>query len=154
MSKLTIFLDFDGVLNNESDRSLQKGIFSHTNTQALSTFLYAIPDYEIVLSTAWRYYVNHGFLTLKGMEILLQTHSIGYSKQDFVVGQTLSKLSSSRQYEIKSYIEENNVSNFLVIDDINMRDTFQDNQIVCDGVVGFTKEQADLYLAKWTTSIP
>jgi hypothetical protein len=152
MSKLTVFLDFDGVLNNEEDRSLQRGAFSPYNTHILSEFLDHIKDYEVVLSTAWRYYINHGHMTLKGMEILLQTHSIGYAKQDFVVGQTLSKLSGSRQYEIKEYIEDKNVTNFLVLDDLDMKSSFGDRQIVCNSRLGFTREQADRYLKTWKTS--
>ena len=71
-----LFLDCDGVLN--SKRKFPTGYFGID--PAGMFFLNHILDEtkaQVVISSAWRYLVLGGSMTLEGMEYLFRTHGFG-----------------------------------------------------------------------------
>ena len=71
-----LFLDIDGVLNNHTPlESGYNGICQH-RARLLNIILESVPDLQIVVSSAWRYMILEGAMTLKGFAHLLAIHGI------------------------------------------------------------------------------
>lgn len=87
--KKILFLDIDGVLN--AHRQLPSGYCGIDRAKAewLNAVLYFVPDAKLVISSAWRYMMLRGDMTLKGFEYLLLVHGVncrerlhGYTEAD------------------------------------------------------------------------
>lgn len=76
MSEPLLFLDIDGVLN--AHEPLESGYcgICHKRVWHLNAILDAVPDLKIVLSSAWRYLILKGDMTVRGFESLLLVHGI------------------------------------------------------------------------------
>lgn len=122
-----IFLDFDGVLNNESflrklrgrrityssknELAIMQEQICDKNISCLKQALDQLPSVKIVISSAWRL----GY-SLDNLKALLNLNQI----QNEVIGVTPSsgKSSSMRGEEVKEYLNLNpRIKKFLVIDD-------------------------------------
>jgi hypothetical protein len=133
-----ILLDFDGVLNNETDRSLQQSRFSPENCHWIGKLVKETKA-KIVISSSWKYLINEKIMTLEGMGYLLLTH--GICQPEDVIDKT-SNL-KDRNEELQEYIQRKQLTNYLVIDDHplpNIKHKIQTNP-----VKGFT--EADYTLA-------
>lgn len=83
-----LYLDVDGVLNDHRPFPNGYNGISSDSRQFLNELLKLEPDLRIVLSSAWRYLVHGGGMTLGGLENLLLTHGIDAHQR--LVGVTLS----------------------------------------------------------------
>ncbi len=82
-----LFLDIDGVLNDHTYREdVDSTTMDPRNVYYLNEILREVPDLKIVVSSAWRYLVHRGAMSLKGFESLLRTHWI--TCKDRLVGLT------------------------------------------------------------------
>jgi len=71
-----IFLDIDGVLNGHEFCEHAKSCGINPECVCELNRIIAATDAKIVLSSAWRYMVHGGALTLKGFEYMLRTHGV------------------------------------------------------------------------------
>lgn len=71
-----IFLDIDGVLNDHVPRDNGYCGMQMEFVHELNRILAAVPDAQLVISSAWRYMVIRGEMTLKGFEFLLVSHGV------------------------------------------------------------------------------
>lgn len=64
-----LFVDNDGVLNRDGDRH-ENGYspLHERHVKELNRILATVPDLQIVVSSAWRYHVHNGEMTIKGLE--------------------------------------------------------------------------------------
>ena len=78
---LALFLDIDGVLNRheELDQNVMCGRLHPDKIERLNCILEQTGA-RIVLSSAWRYLVHRGEMTLTGLEWLLRSHGIHAKK--------------------------------------------------------------------------
>lgn len=71
-----LFLDIDGVLNgHEYNEEAQSNGIRADCVQRLNRVL-GMTDCSIVLSSAWRYMVLRGAMTLQGFSYMLRTHGV------------------------------------------------------------------------------
>ena len=120
--KFTIFLDFDGVLNdlttipkiwNFGGLLVGKNdhrVFNEESMEALNMLMDTLEhkyDVEIVLTTFWRRNLSrcYEFLTTNGIKYLKGMQSIPMFAR------------SSRASQVKKYLEANNREKFLILDD-------------------------------------
>jgi hypothetical protein len=144
--KPVIFLDIDGVLNGH--RSFASGYCGIEREQAenLNAILCAVPDANLVISSAWRYMVPDA-MTLKGFEYLLLVS--GVHCKDRVVGITpKDEEVATRGGQILNWVSRNtdSISRFAILDDMAM--DFKEwglgsNFFQTDGAKGITRETAN-----------
>jgi hypothetical protein len=110
-----IFLDIDGVLNNH-DIDPDTG---HCWIQAALAWrlnrIVKATRAKLVISSAWRYMVHCGAMTIKGFEYMLRTHKISAD----VVGVTVrDEEIPSRGDQIKAWLSEHpEVTSYVILDD-------------------------------------
>lgn len=134
-----LFLDIDGVLN---DHTFNKQVGSCRIDAAkakLVNYIIEKTDCKLVISSAWRYLVLKGAMTLGGFETLLQTHWVNAYGRVFSVTTSdefctncswthleriescekcLSKITRGRQ--IKYWVDCHKPDSFCVLDDIDL----------------------------------
>lgn len=120
MENPIIFLDIDGVLNDHAAHKasgycgLKSRCVYHFNRILKAT------DARIVLSSAWRYMVHGGAVTLKGFEYLLCTH--GVDAHERVIGATCTdeeREGWTRGEQIRHWLNENGSGcRYVVLDDL------------------------------------
>lgn len=117
-----LFLDIDGVLNGHEyvKKANSNGI--KPSCVAVLNDVIEATDCNIVISSAWRYMVLMGEMTLKAFEYLLRSHGvyaenriIGTTDQD---GESLQLL--ERYKQIKKYVEDYGLVNYAVVDDLDI----------------------------------
>lgn len=126
-----IFLDIDGVLNsehtlNKSCENMDQKIASIISDQLVKNLSYLVEktDAKIILSSSWRVYFNENTkkpINLFALILLdaLNKHNLElHDMTPFVKGQ----LSNERGLEIKTYVEKNNITDYVVIDDEEFSD--------------------------------
>lgn len=140
-----IFLDFDGVLNNQGSfimetrkrKAIENGFeklgpvnhtLDSTNASNLQYILDAHPDAKIVISSTWRLH-----FTLEQLEAKLLSYDV--NAKDKIIGQTPRRFrgfnSAPRYSEIEGYLEEHpEVTNYIILDDEEMRDQYVERQIL------------------------
>jgi hypothetical protein len=107
-----VFLDMDGVLNGHGfDEAAQSNRIDPRCVEALNLILDS-SGARLVLSSAWRYMVTGGAMTLRGFEYMLRTHGahcngrlIGHTVPDEViptrgaqVSDWMARLGCNRRY--------------------------------------------------------
>ncbi|MGI9507634.1 MAG: HAD domain-containing protein [Geminicoccaceae bacterium] len=140
-----IFLDIDGVLNDhEFDPVSDSCTIKRECVQQLNRILVETGA-QIIVSSAWRYMVLNGAMTLRGFGYLLQTHGV-------ITGRVwaTTKLDiggESRGRQIRDWLSENTNGDipFVVLDDERLCgfDEVRDNLVLTDGSVGLTEADAD-----------
>lgn len=146
MCRKVIFLDIDGVLNDHSKvMKVYCGIHRHM-VDHLNKIINATDCY-FVLSSAWRYMLLGGEMTLKGFEYLLITH--GAQVNGRFIAYTIGDESiPSRGQQIASWLktqgERFNVVKYVVLDDLDLNITDWGHPFVqTDGEIGLTDADAD-----------
>lgn len=153
-----IFLDIDGVLNSECTR----GYFQDIEREYFENLVYIVrkTDAKIVLTSSWRYLIltdysdidnelyNHFSDNVKLLSSYLNEYNIEIYD---MVPITLTSDNTSRPYEIRKWLVNNNVEKFIILDDDIFYDWgflkdycvftryYEDNKIV----KGLTKELAE-----------
>lgn len=134
-----VFLDFDGVLNKLQPHE-HSGPFSRAACSHFNTLLHKVPDLRIVFSTAWRH---------KGIEFcreILKENGIDPIRAIDCTDKTEEVGKLDREKEIKKWLDANeNVVDFVIIDDYFSMPRFRKNFVKTNRYVGFT--EADLKIA-------
>lgn len=137
---MILFLDIDGVMN--AHEKYENGFCGIGRTQVfmLNHILRECPDLKVVISSAWRYMITRGDMTLQGFEYMLITH--GVNIQNRIIGHTAEDLSPEepREVQIKQYVEKNNIKHYVVLDDLNLLNL--ENFVKCDPKRGLTGDLA------------
>ncbi len=114
-----IFLDIDGVLNYHNYNTIAQSTTIERDCVNNLNYVLEKTNSDIVISSAWRYMVIGGAMTLKGFEYLLRTH--GIYCVDRLVGITrpdTEGIKNERGQQIADYLKTINWDKpYLVIDD-------------------------------------
>jgi hypothetical protein len=132
-----IFLDIDGVLNDHRAQCNGYCGICPQMVDHLNSILQAVPDAEIVVSSAWRYCVHNGHSTVEGLEHLLLTHGVdcaarvdGVTDADpatYSPGSHLAPFDVEwwkeqglkwRKSQILSYVCDHEIERFVILDDL------------------------------------
>lgn len=138
-----LFLDIDGVLNDHAFNGIDQ-----RKTAILNIVLDRLPTLKIVVSSAWRHYINEGHMTLKGFEIMLRACGLhcglrlsGHTEDDGTDFQNCGRANL-----IRKYAKDHNLSCWVAIDDepLTLPNT---HFIQTNGDLGITQRNADDLLA-------
>ena len=126
-----IFLDIDGVLNsehtlNESCKNMDQKLASIISDQLIKNLSYLVEktDAKIILSSSWRTYFDNDINKPRSILAMFLVHSLKqYNlKLHDMTPYPKGTYSNERGLEIKTYINENNVKDYVVIDDEEFSD--------------------------------
>jgi hypothetical protein len=106
-----LFLDIDGVLNDHAfcevaqSCTIKPQCMGHLNQIIHST------GCSIVLTSAWRYIIHGGDMTLKGFEYMLRTHGLLSAERPLITGVTrkdrnLKELQDPRAVQVLDWVKE------------------------------------------------
>ncbi len=124
-----VFLDFDGVLNTESNPS-STGNFSKSACKNLNKLLEDFPSLKIVVSSSWR---SKG---LKKIKEVLEKNSIDPDK---VIDITDEAHRDNRGHHIERFVEDHkDIERFVILDDHRDMDKILDHLVQINPVVGIT----------------
>jgi hypothetical protein len=146
-----LFLDIDGVLNDHT--KLPSGYCGINPAMAvrLNTILDALPGLRIVVSSAWRYIMLRGEMTLQGFEYLLLIH--GVKCRGRIIGHTLPDGPIEdepnhhdpevwrragllwRAQQIRAFVDQAKPARWCVLDDLPIG---VENLVQTNGDVGLT----------------
>ena len=114
-----IFLDIDGVLNDHSFNYESQSLSLKSECIWCFNQILNNINVSVVLSSAWRYMIHGGDISLKGFEYLLRTH--GVSSKINIIGVTvLDELIQNRVDQIQYFIENcKHIEKYVVLDDID-----------------------------------
>ena len=130
-----IFLDIDGVLNDHGRVIDYHCGIQFDKVERLNIITSTIGA-DLVISTAWRYLILGGAMTVDGFGYLLKTHGVFGN----VIGNTCSdEMISGRSNQITAYIKRLNTK-YLVIDDLPI---IGHPLVQTDGFVGLTDENVE-----------
>lgn len=138
-----IFLDIDGVLNDHEETESGYCGIKPACVSELNRILRAASDAHLVISSAWRYLILNGEMTLTGFMWLLLHNGIdcqnrvhGYTRKD-VLG--CDQGEQERAQQIREYIDAHGIELFVVLDDLDLP---IENFIRTNGSVGLTSADA------------
>lgn len=146
-----LFLDIDGVLNSDESFTIYRAELKAKNKRwdpmhvskelvsRLSRLLDALPDVEVVISSAWRHYMSveeiRSFLSRNGLK-----------RHDAIVGETPKFSLDRRGEEIERWIEMNcgtlSGLTFAVVDD-NSVGQMSYRCVYTNDIVGLTDADVD-----------
>lgn len=137
-----IFLDFDGVLNDHTPHANGYNGIMPDQVKELNKILKAT-NAQLVISSAWRYLVHGGHMTIKGIEVLLVT--FGVNCLNNVIGITdLDALDKTRGDLITEWMYNyGQERNYIVVDDMDAASSIQISKsghpfVQTDGNLGLT----------------
>jgi hypothetical protein len=132
--KKIVFLDIDGVLNDHTTFDNGYCGIKPECVRSLNYILRAIPDLQIVLTSAWRYLVHSGSFNLEGLCYLFLIS--GLDCKGRIVGITPTDEETCggekgweyltehgcriRREQIRAYVETHGVEKFIVLDDLDL----------------------------------
>ena len=147
-----IYLDIDGVLNDHRRDGVHGFcIINPELVQNLNVLLDQVPEAQIVISSAWRYLVLNGSMTVKGFESLLLSHGlhcydrvIGITDADELYYENRERLLndphfglSIRAQQIQNDLQLRQPARYIVIDDLAVP---INGLVRTDGLVGLTMD--------------
>lgn len=118
-----LFLDIDGVMNGgEYDPEVQSSTFRADCVKRLNRVLDST-NCVVVLSSAWRYMVLEGAMTLSGFSYLMRTHGVKIA--DRLIGTTGRDTQvedrTERGRQVKAWLAEHpEVTCYAVVDDLDV----------------------------------
>jgi hypothetical protein len=167
-----IFLDIDGVLNSHGPITPGTATIRPVNVSHLNHILQSVPESRIILSTAWRYLILNGSMTVKGFEEALISHGIacrerisgftcsdeqtlfltfGINDTDYANRAQYHELLKDKGYEIRAHQIHHSltfiprtVEAFAVLDDMPVP---IENLVQTDPQIGLTREDAERVIA-------
>lgn len=114
-----IFLDFDGVLNCRRYRENSLSYYEDYIDESRMLLLKYIVDKtgaKIVLTTTWRMYWDNSYLV--DYEETQRMNNI-FAKYGLEIYSKTSNYEENRDYEITMWISENNIKQYVILDDID-----------------------------------
>lgn len=140
---ITIFLDIDGCLCTISDYGVSPPDFWEKeigakvtpypfNKDCVDSFNDIIKDIDvdIIISSDWK----RNF-TLEQLRKIFNLNNVIKCPSNCTTSYIMFDRIKERSYEIKKFIIEHNINKYIVVDDINMKDHFN-NFILCNDVYG------------------
>lgn len=132
---ILLFLDIDGVLNNHRMTQSGYNTIDENKCTCLNYVLRAYPNLKIVISSAWRYMILDGNMTLKGFEYMLLKSGlccngrvIGCTERDPHDGiahddaERWSQMGlKHRVDQIQTYLEDSGNPPYVVLDDLRLK---------------------------------
>ena len=132
MSKATLFLDIDGVLATHKQYMMNKKKFQDKNPVAkelripypfdpkcVKVFneILDATGADIVLSSDWREHFS-----LEDIDKIFKFNSVNKSPVDITISELASfgNQTMNRAFQIGEYVTRNNITNYVVIDDLNV----------------------------------
>ena len=118
--RAVLFLDMDGVLNEEAPESFDRlamssRVLPHLVAE-LNLVLARAPWARIVVSSSWRYMIHGGAMTVQGFEYMLRTH--GCAVVDKVIDVTPKDESIPlRGDQILAWLDAHPVEHWAAVDD-------------------------------------
>lgn len=147
-----LFLDMDGVLNGHADYGVLCGALIRHDCVVRLQLVLDVTDAAIVVSSAWRYQVLRGAVTLAGFEHMLRSHGlrarvIGVTGTD--AGDTGATGQSERVGQIRAWLAKHpEVTRWAVVDDAKLSLADPSLPIVeTDGARGLVDSDADKLIA-------
>lgn len=129
-----LFLDIDGVLNGHEKLASGYCGIRQENVFFLNHILDHAPDMQLVISSAWRYMILRGEMSVRGFEMLLLVNGIkcfgrvhGHTVADGEVADEPSHLDDEawrtagllmRGAQIERYVIEHRPASWAVVDDL------------------------------------
>jgi len=120
-----LFLDIDGVLNDHTRYSSGYCGTGARQVNHLNDLLQEVPDLQLVISSAWRYLILNGAMTLKGFEALLLTHGVnaygrihGHTDADETTTPEERLTFGGRAELIRRYVDQHDPDGWAVVDDL------------------------------------
>lgn len=110
-----IFLDIDGVLNDHKPVVSNYGGIFPRKVKMLNQITDAT-EAVIVVSSAWRYMVHGGAMTLGGFKYMFLTHGVRGNVIDITPS---DEDIPTRPEQITYWLQNNNVGRYIIIDDID-----------------------------------
>ncbi len=145
-----LFLDIDGVCNNHSQMlNLYCGI--HKDKIELLNQIISRTGCKIVISSAWRYMVHGGEMTLRGFEYMLITHGLKCQLGTIIGVTPTDETVTTRGHQIIDWLKQNNCvdNQYVVVDDLELDIKAWGHPLVqTDGKVGLTQVETDLIIEK------
>lgn len=147
-----IFLDCDGVINKHVKHHNGYCGTDPECVQNLNAILDAVPSAKVVVSSAWRYMILSGEMTLQGFESLLLSH--GVSCKGRIIGHTVSDESdpnydpsdfswTTRRWQIEEYLRgAGRVAGICILDDGDLN-WVEDEFVQTVSENGLTAEDAE-----------
>lgn len=115
-----LFLDIDGVLNDHSRMASGYCTIHSDKGDLLNQLLDECPDVQVVISSAWRYLVTGGEMTVKGFENMLLTCGLKVYGRVHGVTRVDINADECRSCQIRDYVEAHQATMFVVFDDLDM----------------------------------
>lgn len=162
-----IFLDIDGVLNAHTlCPTAQSNGIDREKVHLLNQVILAT-DAKIVLSSAWRYLVHRGEMSLTGLDWLLRSHGlkagalIGVTDKDTMINREEWKGTAGREWpmvnergqqilkwmKLAENAHRDRGFNFIALDDMDLGITEAGVPLVqTDGKVGLTQDDTNKLL--------
>jgi hypothetical protein len=131
MTPKVVFLYIDGVLNNHS-RVINFYCGIHPELVQRLNQITDATDASIVISSAWRYMVYGGAMTLRGLCYLFATHGI---KAPIIDITQRDEEVPQREEQIAEYIIKHGIQQYVVLDDLPLQIP---NFVKTEGNVGLT----------------
>jgi hypothetical protein len=168
-----LFLDIDGVLNAHEQHSTGYSGIRADKAAILNSILTRVPDLQIVISSAWRYLILQGDMTVRGFEIMLMVHGVecyqrvaGHTEADGPLCEEPDHGDKEtwhrngitmRAAQIKRYAEQHGIRRWVAIDDLPL-ELPKPHFVRTDGKIGMTQPEADTAVAVlqncWTWTEP
>lgn len=129
-----LFLDFDGVLNNFTQRNFGEQ-FSPGACKNLKALMRKVPDLKIVISSAWR---------MHGMEYCKEVLKKNGIDSERVIDITGSE-HGIRGYQIQCWLDRNpGVTAFVIIDDESDMGELMNKLVKTSSFIGLTEKEVSL----------
>lgn len=149
-----LFLDIDGVLNDHARHENGYCGIKKECADLFNIVLNELPKLEIIISSAWRYLLLNGQMTISGFESMLMTHGLdiygrihGYTNFDIYseIPETPEDWNriglECRKDQILEYSAKYICNNWLAIDDLELK--LGHRQIKTNPKIGITHEDVN-----------
>ena len=119
--------------------------FDIENVNVLNKLLNKYDDFEIVVSSDWKNWVSLSRMNDFYIEQNIIKTPVDYTKNIF---NKYSSWSEQRAMEVKRYIEENNIDDYIIIDDLDLSTYFDENKFIhiTEANIGLRSKVEELFL--------
>jgi hypothetical protein len=146
MPSPVLFLDFDGVLNNDSFLRYQKNhvarsehrLFDPENVRALERLIATLEIETVVVTSTWR-----KDRTLTELRTILSKEGFRLSERIQSVTAVLGRSYEARAAEIVDWVAKHSPTSYVVLDDFDLSETCGKSFYKVDPALGLTEAAVD-----------